>query len=123
MSATQQREGTVGGIRIQHPTKRSTTFTVVDSSRPYRAPITCGANVVVHGELRPCGRVHVFKTYHLNLDETGAVIVSHEIVGRLERIPGNPFVQANEVRKPPTQIIRPPRLIVRTVPVAVAERS
>lgn len=100
----------MSGIRIQHPTARSMTFTISDVSRPYRAAMHCGAPVVVRGELRICGRVHVHKTYHLNLDETGAVIVSTEIVERLRRIPGQPFVVANVVAEPPSQTIRVPLL-------------
>jgi len=113
----------MSGTRIQHPTKRSTTFTIVDQNRPYREPLACLAPIVVNGEQRPCARVHTFKTYHLNLDETGATIVSHEIVERLRRIPGNPFAIANEVEKPPTQFIRPPRLIARAVAVPPSGRS
>lgn len=105
------------GVRIQHPTARSVTFSVTDGNRPYRVPLACGASIVVAGELRPCGRIHTFKTYHLNLDETGAVIVSQEIVERLRRIAGQPFAVANPVPHPPDQVVRPPRLILRATAI------
>lgn len=94
----------MSGVRIQHPTARSTAFQLVDASRPYRRPMTC---------LPPpagCGLTHLFKTYHLRLDESGAAIVSAEIVERLKRMPLQPFEITNEVAAPPDQIIRVPRL-------------
>lgn len=96
------------GVRIQHPSARNVTFTLVDGSRPYRVLSECGA----------CHRVHQFKTYHLALDETGAAIVSPEIVERLKRIPGQPFAVANEVQAPPVQTINLPRLHILTRPQA-----
>lgn len=92
------------GIRIQHPTERSTTFTLVDGSRPLVVLVECGV----------CHRTHTMKTYHLTLDDTGSAIVSFEIVERLKRIPGQPFSIANVVDKPPDQVIRVPRLIIKS---------
>src|SRR3990167_5064354 len=97
------------GVRIQHPTERSRTFTIVDSSRPYRSPLLCVAEIVVDGELRPCARTHVFKTYHLNLDGAGATIVSETIWQRMAiRLAAAGFALANEVRDPPAQVVRVP---------------
>lgn len=95
------------GVRIQHPTARNTVFTLMDASRPYRAPWTCPPPPA------GCASTHAFKTYHLRLDETGAAIVSPEIVERLRRIPGQPFAVANEVASPPDQTVSVPRLVVR----------
>lgn len=113
----------MAGVRIQHPTARSVTFTMVDGSRVYREPFACHALIVVRGELRPCARIHTHKTYHLNLDESGAVIVAPEIVARLERIPGNPFRIANEVLEPPAQRIVAPLLRILTRPIAPGART
>lgn len=102
------------GVRIQHPRARSVTFTLADAARPLRGPLACGARIVVAGELRPCARTHTVKTYHLNLDETGATIVSAEVWAMLQRIPGQPFAVANEVARPPDQVIHAPLLRVLT---------
>lgn len=110
------------GVRIQHATARSVTLTLVDGSRPYREPMVCLAPMVVRGERRPCARTHTHKTYHLSLDETGAAIVSAEVWGYLRRIPGNPFVVANEVAHPPDQVIHLPRLRVLPSPIAPGAR-
>ena len=83
------------GVRIQHPTERNCTFTIVDATRPYTLPFECPA----------CHRVHLFKTYHFTLDETGAAIVSTEINEYLKRIPLHDFRVANEVQQPPEQKI------------------
>jgi len=83
----------LSGLRLHNPAASSVTYTLVDGSRPYQQPIECWR----------CGRTHEFKTYHLDLDATGHVIVSAEIWDRLQRIPGNPFTLESEVKKPPKQ--------------------
>lgn len=88
----------MAGTRIQHPTERNVTFTLVDSSRPYTEPYDCPV----------CFRVHEFKTYHLQLDEVGAVTVSDGVLERLKAIPGQPFQITNEVANPPDQTINVP---------------
>lgn len=100
------------GVRIQHPTARNVTFTLVDASRPYRRSWTCPPPPA------GCARTHEFKTYHLRLDETGAVIVSTEIVERLRRIPNQPFAIANQVEHPPDQVVRLP--LIRRPLIAVS---
>ena len=110
------------GIRIQHPIERSATFTIVDQSRPYRRTTACSAQMVVRGDLVPCGRVHMWKTYHLNLDETGAVIVSTTIWERMaSRLRAAGFRLANVVEQPPDQVIRLPRLTLTLRPLVPAE--
>lgn len=108
----------MAGVRIQHDRLRSVTLTLVDGARPYREALVCRALMVIRGELRPCARTHVVKTYHLNLDESGSTIVSDTIWDRLQRIPGNPFQVANAVAEPPPQTIHVPR--IRILPSAVA---
>lgn len=85
----------MAGIRIQHPTERNATYILVDESRPYLEPYECPA----------CHVTHVFKTYHLRLDEHGSAIVSEEIVERLRRIPGQPMRIGEEVKNPPAQTV------------------
>lgn len=62
------------GIRIQHPSLRNCTYTLVHQGRPLRAPIVC----------RVCGLVHHHKTYHLALDALGEVTVSETVYERLK---------------------------------------
>lgn len=83
----------MAGVRINHPTERGVTFTIVDRNRPYRAPLMCPP---------PCARMHEFKTYHIRLDGGGFAIVSPLVWERLQRIPTQPFALANEVKDPPT---------------------
>lgn len=105
----------MAGIRIQHPTERSVTFTIADQRRPYRGgPLACSVSIYVAGQLAPCARTHTFKTYHLNLDETGAVIVSETIWERVgPQFSAAGFRVANAVENPPDQTIHVPRLILR----------
>jgi hypothetical protein len=87
------------GIRVTHPDpkKRNARYVVVDSSVPYPEPYTC-----TPPEFGGCGSTHNFKTHHLNLDETGSVIVSQGVFDRIkERLALDGFVIGNEVKKPP----------------------
>lgn len=85
------------GIRVQHPTQRNVRYTVVDSTVPYPEPYHC-----TPPEFGGCGSVHLFKTHHLNLDETGSVIVSTGVYDRIKnRLAIDGFATVNEVQKPP----------------------
>lgn len=87
----------MAGIRVQHPTQRSVRYTVVEPTVPYQLPYTC-----TPPEFGGCGSTHLFKTHHLNLDETGACIVSTGVYDRIkDRLTLDGFVTANEVKKPP----------------------
>jgi len=88
----------VAGVRIQHPVARSCRFTVVEGDRPYRKPYQC-----TPPDLGGCGKIHVFKAHHLNLDDTGAVIIGDELYKKLANLlEVNGFRVVNEVVKPPT---------------------
>lgn len=85
------------GIRVEHPTARNVRYTVVDARVPYPTPYQCTPPA-----LGGCGSVHLFKTHHLNLDETGSVIVSTGVFNRIRaRLERDGFRVTNEVRKPP----------------------
>lgn len=85
------------GIRIQHPTARSCRYTVVDSAVPYALPYQC-----TPPSLGGCGAMHLFKTHHINLDQTGAGIVSEGVFERIKgRLAVDGFRVTNEVPKPP----------------------
>lgn len=86
------------GIRIQHTTHRNVRFNIVEGDRPYPVPYVCSAP-----EFGGCGSTHMFKTHHLNLDETGSVIISDSLFKRIEsHLAANGFRMTNTVRKPPT---------------------
>jgi hypothetical protein len=86
------------GVRVRHTTQRSVRFTVVESDRPYPEPLHCSPP-----EFGGCGSVHLFKTHHLNLDDTGSVIVGDTLFEKIrENLVANGFVIANEVARPPT---------------------
>jgi hypothetical protein len=85
------------GIRIQHPTQRDVRYTVVEPNIPYQLPYQC-----TPPEFGGCGSVHLFKTHHLNLDATGACIVSTGVYERIkDRLALDGFATVNEVKKPP----------------------
>jgi hypothetical protein len=87
----------VPGIRVQHPTQRNVRYTIVEPNIPYGQPYQC-----TPPEFGGCGTKHLFKTHHLNLDETGSVIVSTGVFERIrDRLALDGFVLTNEVQKPP----------------------
>lgn len=79
------------GIRIRHSTERNVTYTLVDGRRPMHTPYECPR----------CRRPHDFKTYHIDLDDTGAAIVSQMVLERLMSIPAQPFGIVDTVANPP----------------------
>jgi hypothetical protein len=84
----------VPGIRLRHPTLRNQVYTVGVPHRRYLSPYQCPRCQVEH---------HV-KTYHFVLDADGAVIVSTEILRRLQEVPGIAgLLVENEVKEPPKQ--------------------
>lgn len=87
----------MSGIRVQHPSHKNVRYTVVEPDKPYPVPYQC-----TPPEFGGCGSTHIFKTHHLNLDDTGAVIVSQGVYERIKgRLALDGFVTANEVQKPP----------------------
>lgn len=87
----------MAGIRIQHPSQRNVRFTVVEKENPYRTPYQCTPPA-----MGGCGAMHLFKTHHLNLDETGSAIIGDVLYHKIKhKLVLNGFVEQNEVLKPP----------------------
>jgi len=89
----------VAGIRLQHPTARNVRFTISEPDRPYPSgPYQC-----TPPEFGGCGQVHIFKTHHLNVDETGTAIVGDVLFERSKaHLLAHGFTVANVVPHPPT---------------------
>lgn len=89
----------MAGVRLTHPTARNVRFTISEPDHPYPSgPYQC-----TPPEFGGCGAVHIFKTHHLNLDETGSCIVGDVLYQKARfHLEGAGFVLANEVLKPPT---------------------
>jgi hypothetical protein len=86
------------GVRIQHPTARNCRFTISEPDKPYPTPYQC-----TPPEFGGCGQVHLFKTHHLNLDDTGSAIVEAVLFQRArQHLIANGFTEGNVVTKPPT---------------------
>lgn len=64
----------------------------------YPKPYTC-----TPPEFGGCGSTHLFKTHHLNIDETGACIVGDVLYLKIKHLlAAEGFVETNVVAKPPT---------------------
>lgn len=101
------------GVRIQHPTAKNVRYTVVQSDKPYQKPHQC-----TPPHVGGCGSVHLFKTTHLDLDETGSVIINDELYKVLKGLlVKEGFVQGNTVKKPPTQGIGDTAISRGNVPI------
>lgn len=69
MEMTRLKGPNYRAVKLRHPTLRNATYTVQQQSRIYPSPYPCN----------DCGRTHIFKTYHLRLNQHGEVTVSEEI--------------------------------------------
>ena len=88
----------MSGVRIRHQTRRSERFNFEDPSRPYPEPCHCPPS--------GCGRIHLFKAVHIDLDDTGAAIVAVAIWQRYAHLfRQHGFAIVNEVPEPPEQRI------------------
>lgn len=88
------------GIRLVHATLRGVLFCIEHPTRKLQYPMLCGRCSGLDKSV-----THSQKTYHLQLDGEGAVIVSREVLARLEEI-GLPLLGLrieNAVSRPPTQ--------------------
>jgi len=85
------------GVRLHHRNLANCVFVADDLRRRYQVPFDCVL----------CGKAHDHKTYHLNLDTDGNVIVSPKVFERLREIGliGEDLEVLNEVREPPPIII------------------
>lgn len=79
------------GVRLAHPSLRGITYVVEDPFRPYTVPYLC----------QTCQTTHNMKSYHLELDGEGAVIVSTTVYERLQELGMAGLVLMNEVKEPP----------------------
>jgi hypothetical protein len=81
------------GVRLVHNELRGVMLAVEHPSRKYKVPMVCNI----------CNTTHNRKTYHLQLDGEGAVIVSQEVFKRLKEagLPGLSY--ENPVGQPPAQ--------------------
>lgn len=85
----------MASIRLYHPTARSGMFTFAHNKRPYRFPLLCGT----------CGKAHLVKTYHVQVDADGFAIVSGEVWEQMKRHNTAGFQVSNEVTNPPALIV------------------
>lgn len=86
------------GVRIRHHTRRNQRLPVPLLHKPFP---------VAH-ECHVCHTWHPCKVLHLDLDGEGAVIVSPEIWGDLQRTTNRGgFTVDGEIAKPPAQTIAP----------------
>ncbi len=86
----------MAGVRIRHHTRRSQMLPVPLLFEPWPTNRTeCGL----------CHAIHPCKVIHLDLDDTGAVIVSPEIKEKVFRVGG--FRVVNTVANPPPQTVAP----------------
>lgn len=85
------------GVRVQHPIQRNVRFTVSDPNQPMKDPYQC-----TPPEFGGCGQVHLFKTHHLNLDETGSVLVEQVLYEKIKaHLIAFGFRETSVVEKPP----------------------
>lgn len=87
----------MAGVRLHHPTERNVRFIISEPSIPYSSPRQC-----TPPEFGGCGQVHLFKTHHLNVDDTGSVIVGDVLFEKAKmHFLAAGFELGNIVERPP----------------------
>jgi len=89
----------MAGVRLTHPTARNVRFTMSEPDHPYPSgPYQC-----TPPEFGGCGQVHVFKTHHLNIDDTGSTIIGDVLFEKVKaHLFAYGFAVDSEVKKPPS---------------------
>lgn len=89
------------GVRLHHPELRNVTYTITNYAVPLKASMVCAS----------CsGVVHTHKTYHLNIDAAGDVIVAEELTEVMHRaglLKEAGLVTMKQIIKPPPMVIEP----------------
>lgn len=103
------------GVRLKHKFLTNTLYTFSVRWRPYSRPFLCPT----------CNITHEFKTYHLQLDDQGCVIISTGILKRLlevglERLE---LSVMNVISKPPPIVLDLPSAGVQTLRFNVTEKK
>lgn len=84
----------MAGVRLYHPTIRSQTYTV-ETVQVYPVPYACNL----------CNKLHVNKSIHLRIDDSGHVIVAPEVYDKLLTLTPNGEMgnlqTVGEVAQPP----------------------
>lgn len=73
----------MAGVRLHHHELRSCTFTVTNYAIPLVAPMFCWSCSGGPEGAAPRVVVHTHKTYHLQIDAAGDVIVAEELAQKL----------------------------------------
>jgi hypothetical protein len=96
----------MSGVRLHHPELRSVTYTITNYAIPLKAPMVCAS----------CkGFVHTYKTYHLNIDNAGDVIVAEELTEMMQRtglLKEAQLMAMETIAKPPPMVITPGHSVV-----------
>jgi len=109
----------MAGVRVQHPTARNVRYTVVEPDIPYPVPYQCTPPAI-----GGCGSTHLFKTHHLNLDDTGAVLIGDGLFERIKgRLALDGFRVTGAVAKPPTVTLGAPSLLRPGIPILASPHS
>ncbi len=100
-----------GGIRIRHHFRKSQMLPIPLLFEPWPTN---------RNECGSCHTVHPCKVIHLNLDDTGAVIVSHQVKAKVFKVPQHGgFHVVGEVADPPPQNLAPEvvKVKIRGIPI------
>jgi hypothetical protein len=81
----------MAGIKVRDRRARSCVRLVPDMGHPRKEPFECPT----------CMTIHVVKTYHLWLDDTGAAIVSAKVLEGLKKAGMPELDVVEEVKNPP----------------------
>jgi len=99
----------MAGVRLHHSTLRNVTYTITNYAVPLKAPMFCWSCSGGAEGASPRVVIHEYKTYHLDIDAAGDVVVSEELVEMMRRtglLKEAGLAAVNGIVKPEMQMIQ-----------------
>jgi hypothetical protein len=99
----------MAGVRLHHSELRNVTYTITNYAVPLKAPMFCWSCSGGLEGASPRVVIHDHKTFHLNINAAGDVVVAEELVEMMHRtglLKEAGLAAVNGIVKPEMQVVQ-----------------